>query len=378
MTVALAERPALPAPVNSHRKPGRDRYIDTLRALALIRVVLYHLTGWAWLPLVFPSMGVMFAIGGSLVAASLARADHWQVLRKRLRRLLPPLWAMGLILVPIMLLVGWSANSVSHQGTPLGWSLLYWVLPLSTPPASEWGHELVVPLWYIRTYLWLLLLSPALLWLFRRWPVAVFVAPLAVLCSFAVGLTVDNGSRSDAVTISVATFTMCWLLGFAHHDGLIRAWPRRLVVPVALAAMAAAAGWAITHPAPGQRWNLDADPLTNAVYCAAFVLLLLRFYPSFDGLGRVPVLDGLVRAFTARAVTIYLWGNVALAIAIWLSHEFLAGRLYGWDQVGTARTVQFALAWAVIAVAVLALGWVEDVAGGRRPTMRPWRARSAP
>lgn len=41
---------------------GRDRYFDALRAIALVRVVAYHTFGWAWVGLVFPSMGVMFAL----------------------------------------------------------------------------------------------------------------------------------------------------------------------------------------------------------------------------------------------------------------------------------------------------------------------------
>lgn len=53
--------------------PGRDRYFDLLRGLAIFRVVLYHLAGWSWLPLVFPSMGVMFALAGNLMARSLKR-----------------------------------------------------------------------------------------------------------------------------------------------------------------------------------------------------------------------------------------------------------------------------------------------------------------
>lgn len=55
------------------KTPGRDRYLDLLRSLALVRVVLYHLFGWAWLTVLFPSMGVMFALAGSLMARSLSR-----------------------------------------------------------------------------------------------------------------------------------------------------------------------------------------------------------------------------------------------------------------------------------------------------------------
>jgi len=37
----------------------RNRYIDTLRAAAIVRVIVYHAIGWAWLTLVLPAMGVM-------------------------------------------------------------------------------------------------------------------------------------------------------------------------------------------------------------------------------------------------------------------------------------------------------------------------------
>lgn len=60
---------------------GRDRYFDLLRAIALFRVVFYHLMGWAWLPVLFPSMGVMFALAGNLMARSLAARPALGVVR---------------------------------------------------------------------------------------------------------------------------------------------------------------------------------------------------------------------------------------------------------------------------------------------------------
>ena len=47
----------------------RNRYIDTLRAAAILRVIVYHAFGGAWLTILRPAMGVMFALGGSLMAA---------------------------------------------------------------------------------------------------------------------------------------------------------------------------------------------------------------------------------------------------------------------------------------------------------------------
>ena len=62
-----------------------------------MRVVLNHAFGWVWLTFLFPSMGVMFALAGSLAAASIDRAPHqpWAFMAGRVRRLVPSLWALA-------------------------------------------------------------------------------------------------------------------------------------------------------------------------------------------------------------------------------------------------------------------------------------------
>ena len=89
---------------------GRERWLDLLRAVALLRVVTYHAFGGGWMSMVFPSMGVMFALGGSLMVQSLRRGEALDVIGHRLRRLLPPLWFFGLLAVPVMLWHGWAAQ----------------------------------------------------------------------------------------------------------------------------------------------------------------------------------------------------------------------------------------------------------------------------
>lgn len=74
--------PEAPDTAPAARAPGRDRYLDLLRTLALGRVVVYHIYGWAWLTIVFPSMGVMFALAGALMARSLKRSA-WGVIKGR-------------------------------------------------------------------------------------------------------------------------------------------------------------------------------------------------------------------------------------------------------------------------------------------------------
>ncbi|WP_432535784.1 acyltransferase family protein [Kineococcus arenarius] len=360
-------------PARTGRTPQRDRYIDSLRVVALVRVVAYHVIGGAWLPVLFPSMGVMFALGGALMASSLDRAApvHRHVLLRRLRRLLPPLWLYGAVLVPVMLLHDWTVDSVEYRGSPLTWSTaFFWVVPLSDPPGSEWGYDWVLPLWYIRTYLWLVLLSPALLWAFRRWPLRTAAVPLGLLGAYAVGLWSNTGRSSEAV-LSFATFGACWLAGFAHHDGLLRRVRWRVLAPFAVLTAAAGACYAVLHAVPGPGgWNIDDIPVADGLYCLGFVLLLLRAYPDFSWMARHRRLDSLVGAVNSRAVTIYLWGN----LAIWLAGQvtgltpFTAtvSGLRGWGEV------QLLLFTAVLLTAsVFAFGWVEDVAAGLRPRLLP-------
>lgn len=376
MTPLLERAPGSTAPSGP---AGRDRYVDTLRALALVRVVTYHLLGWAWLPLLFPSMGVMFALAGGLVAASLSRAGQWTVLRRRVRRLLPPLWALGLVLIPVMLWRGWDHDPATYEGSPLSWSsLVTWVVPVYTPGGSAWAAPFVSPLWYLSAYLWFLVLSPGLLWLWRRWPRRTMALPVVVLLAFGSGLTVPNGSRTDAISLILATYGGCWLLGFAHHDGSLRRLPVHTAVPLGISLVAAGALWAHTHPDPALGANIDAIPVANAAYCLGYALLLLRFYPSFDWMRRRRVLDTLVAAVNARAMTIYLWHNVAVAGALVLEQRFVAGSWYPYGQDAVSRVVQYAVVWVLIGAVVLALGWVEDVAAGRPTRLLPWqRPRAA-
>src|SRR4051794_25920332 len=137
----------------------RNRYIDTLRAAAILRVIVYHAFGWAWLTVALPAMGVMFALAGSLMAASLGANGARRAVTSRIRRLVPALWALGAAAVPLMLLHGWR---------PHRYQLLFWVLPVDDPPGSPWGQPFWQVLWYLRAYLWFVLVSPLLYLCYRQ------------------------------------------------------------------------------------------------------------------------------------------------------------------------------------------------------------------
>ncbi|GGS52245.1 acyltransferase family protein [Streptomyces violaceus] len=363
--------------------PVRDRYFDLLRALALFRVVLYHLTGWAWLPLVFPSMGVMFALAGNLMARSLKRPPV-QVIRGRLRRLLPPLWLLGVVGVTGMVLQGWGPDADGHPGW--WWlHLTFWIVPLSDPPYAEglpgvhgfigedWAAELAGPLWYIRAYLWFVLLSPLLLKALRALPVVTLLAPIALAVAFEHSYLALPGERFPSALTDFSTFGACWILGMAHQEGILKRLPRYIVPSVAPVIALAGLWYALNHGfGPGN--DLDSMPLAQALWSFGTVFLLLHISPSWsEWPPRLRRWAGPITLLNSRAVTIYLWHNTCILIAA-----------TQWDRLWSVTVLEqnvpgllespwpvLVLVWVLLGGCVLAFGWVEDLAAKQRPRLWP-------
>ena len=340
----------------------RDRYFDTLRAMAIIRVVLFHAFPIAALELVFPSMGVMFALGGSLMVKSLDKSAS-RAVRNRIRRLLPALWVMALILVPLMIQRGWPDR-------PSWPHLLLWIFPIADPPSSEFGWPATGVLWYLVTYLWLVMLSPVLLKLYRRWNLPTVLLPLFGLLLLA-AYPATFGETTGWVVQNVLAFGSCWVLGFAHREGDLAKLRPALVLGLAAACVGGGLGWAWLHPIDGHV-DLTGLPIAYAVFSIGFVLALLRWAPKMEWLARIRPLDGFVSMINNRAVTIYLWHNVAITIAIYLADPL---NIWSLPNQGEQDAADFSLAIAVLAVAVLALGWVEDLAARRTPRISPFVKR---
>ncbi|MET8566494.1 acyltransferase [Streptomyces sp. NPDC004783] len=380
---AESDRPVFPQQKQARRAPVRDRYFDLLRAVALFRVVLYHLMGWAWLPVVFPSMGVMFALAGNLMARSLKRPAV-QVVRSRMRRLLPPLWLLGVVGVTGMLLQGWGPNDDGHPGW--WWiHLAFWVLPLSDPPFAEglpgihgilgddWASDLAGPLWYIRAYLWYVLLSPFLLRALRALPWVTILAPLALSAALEFGYLDLPGERFPSALTDFSTFGACWVLGMAHQEGVLQRLPR-YVVPSVAPLIAALGLWYAVEQGFRTGYDLDSIPFAQAVWSFATVLLLLHVSPSWSEWPRpLRRFDRLVTLLNSRAVTIYLWHNVCILVA-----ATLWDRLWGFETLYEnvpwlleSPWPVLALAWVLIGSCVVWFGWMEDVAAKRKPQLWP-------
>ncbi|HEX5540597.1 MAG TPA: acyltransferase [Micromonospora sp.] len=328
----------------------RNRYIDLLRSLAIVRVVVYHTTNWAFLTLVFPAMAVMFALAGSLMAASLDRADVRAVAR-RLRRLLPSLWAFAAIMVPAMLLL---------TELPVSWRLLRWLLPVASPPSDSWGSTMTGPVWYLRDYLWFVLASPLALWLFRRWPIPTVLAPYLLLV--VVELRVPD---APLVLREFGLYFGAWLLGFAHHDGMLRRMARRMLLPLAGVLATLGGAWIFTHPG-SNGYDLNGIRLGNGLWSAAFILLLLGLAPAGAAwVDRYAPLSRAVTLLNRRALTVYLW-HMPIVVGL----AMLTGAP-GWKLDPVGLTVRLAVVAALIAVVIALFGWVEDLAARRRPELLP-------
>jgi peptidoglycan/LPS O-acetylase OafA/YrhL len=339
----------------------RDRYLDFLRAVAIIRVICYHVFGFAWLSFLFPAMGVMFALGGSLMASSMRRSTP-RALRGRVRRLLPALWVMGLIVVPAMAWQAWREGE--DLPFPL-WELVLWIVPAAQAPGTAWAAPATEVLWYIAAYLWFVLLSPVAWWAYQRFPLTTVLFPIAGLAAVELSPLELGGIAGDTV-LNLATFGTCWIVGFAHRTGQLRRLRPWVLGLAAGSCLAAGTGWAFTHR-PAEGVDLNEIPLGQALYSLGFVLLLMRISPSMGWLRRVPPLDVAVTALNSRAVTTYLWHNVAIELCYPLGDVVLVWQLS--EPLATGG--YFAVALVLLTIMVLALGWVEDLAARRPPRLLP-------
>jgi peptidoglycan/LPS O-acetylase OafA/YrhL len=237
--------------------------------------------------------------------------------------------------------------------------MLLWLLPLRNPPVNDWGTHTLGIIWYLREYLWFILLSPLALAAFRRWPVPVLLSPIALLVTLAVtGLIVPTEVADFAV------YGGCWLVGFAQHDGLLRRMGRPALVAVAAAFGAVGLTWLFTHPGP-RGFDINDNALGNGFWSMGFALILLGLAPTAAARAR-PRLTRILKAVNGRAMTLYLWHSTAIALT------YLAAKQMGVDLGGHLGHVALLAGVALLlGVAVTAFGWVEDVAARRRPALVP-------
>ncbi|MGV9212460.1 acyltransferase family protein [Micromonospora sp. RB23] len=254
----------------------------------------------------------------------------------------------------VVLAVGWRPQGVGE------WvGLVWWILPLRVPPAGgpSWAWAFHIGLWYIVTYLWLVLLSPVLLRVFRRWP----WPSIGVATALPVGLHLAGVHTA----YFVAAYLSCWLLGFAHHDRLLCRVPWRWYGGLVAGLALAGGTWVVSAMVAGRIGDLNHVAGGTTLWSMAFVAVLLRVRPR---LVRRTSLSGVLRVVNARAVTIYLW-HIPASLGIFV----LPAPVLPYTSVASIA-LRLAGVCLLTAGAVLLFGWIEDVAARRPVTLLGPRA----
>ena len=350
----------------------RDTRLDLLRLVALLGVIIYQWFGWVWTPIVLPFAALTFAVAGVLMAASLDRsaAYPWTVLAKRVRRVLLPVWGLAAVAFPLMVWYGSAAGAGPGIGTAPGWrSMLLWVVPLFEPPSSAWGTAWTGSLWFVPAYLWLTLISPPLLWCFRRWLLRTAALPVLGL-ALALSGTWSASSLIGEVLLTFTLFGGYWLIGFAYHDNRIQTMSWTSVIMVSSILMSAGLIGTL-RAGDATAAQLAGLPVANSLWGAGVVIVLLRLYRKPDSPPRSSRVRTALAAVQGRALTIFLWSFPAFSISAALLSRY--GSSPSSNAASIAQQTVFAL--GLMMVAVLLLGWLEDLAIGRSPRLNPFATR---
>jgi fucose 4-O-acetylase-like acetyltransferase len=299
---------------------SRDRYVDFIRAWAIVLVVMGHwlITAlvpepggginapellatipWTqWLTLGFQIMPLFFLAGGHAAGGSWSRAREsggtasgWMG-RRALRLLLPAAVYSGLVLlaVGICAAVGVDPDTLAL----VGWAM-------------------AMQFWFLPVYLLLSALTPSLYAAHQRWGLLVpVVMGAAALAADALAVAVQEPY------VGMLNYLLVWgvayQLGFCWHDGLLT---RRRLVPAAMAAGGGLAFAALITLGPfpvslilvtGQTPS-NTNPPSSAMlaWAVAQVGLCLLAAPSVRRLLDRERVWRAVRLVGGASMTLYLW-----------------------------------------------------------------------
>lgn len=371
---ADGERPSAVPPASV--RGARNRYVDLLRLLAIVVVVVGHwldtiivteggrlegrsvlaVVGYArWLTIPFQVMPLFFVAGGYAAAAS------WPTWRAR-----GGTWA------------GWTHGRLQRLLRPTGWFLASMAaavvlgnrLGLDPGVLAQAGWAVALQLWFLPVYMLLLLLAVPLTRAWERAGWWVLVLPVAVVAGVDILLRMGRGTVVGWADYLVG-WGVCFVLGIAWRHGALGARAIRVGLLVggslALVLLVTVLGyppWMIGIP--GEPVSNTAPPnLALLAFSAAQLgVVLLCEAPLQGWLERPRVWAAVVRG-NLVVMTLYLWHMVpvlavaALAQVVHLPSGPAAGTLSWWG---------YRIAWVGV-LALLLLGLVRVV--GRFELPRP-------
>lgn len=340
---------------------NRQLYPDTLRAVAIARIVVFHFAGWQLLTY-FPSLGIMFALAGWFVATSLNAKPALTVIYHRLVRLLPTWWAFVLLTLIGGFFYAKGAGIDLHI-TPA------WLFPyerLTWNLDNAYADDAIVVTWYIAAYLSLVVISPILMYAYKKLSWAAIFAPVIAMIVFThfrpYQETVFGGNWYN-----VLTFAGCWMLGFTKADGSINKVPRYLVWLTTIVCVGC--GLFLTYDAQ----SLSSDPIALSVMSFGIAFLLLSLNPNLEfisntswwGRWSLPYwIRDVIRTINTYAVTIYLFHNILIDVAYQIGSRLkvyeVGNVIHAYSQCGRiGNSLCFIILVGLIYIAVKAIGIVE-------------------
>lgn len=336
----------LPRVVRPKSTARRDQLLEVIRGIAIIRVVLWHTWSWWWLSWI-PAMPVMFFTTGALLEQSLGKHGWQTTVQRRVRRLFIPYWVYALTAVVAMVATGWRPDVLE---------LAAWVVPLWDPSGPESFVGLWIPLWYVRAYLWFLLLSLPLRWLQQR--LGVWSVVLAAVAVPVMWFAERDGFHLAFPVVDFVTYLPFVLAGMHYWRSPRDLSPRRL-------AISAVAG--LIFAGAAVMWWLEFGPASNVVNTSSVLMLFVGSAGVFIALAARPIvqrirgpLQRVLHRINQRALTIFLWQGWGLVAADRLVHSQL-------DHATLEALLAILVVGIVCLLAVWTVGVVEDYAARRRP-----------
>lgn len=331
----------------------RDQLLDTVRALSIIRVLFWHALGFWWISWTFAAMPAVFYVSGAVFAKSLARSTPWQVVRGRLRRLLPPyamFVAIGLGAVLVADPSGFRSN-LDDVAT--------WIVPYRSPAQLPWEDGwLSTPLWFLRALILVLLFVPVAAKLAPRASRGVWAAMWAAsLIGVDVALaqqTTELGTAMWRGVGDLVCFGGFFAVGVAvHHKRWEIARIERVQLLVACVAVTAFATWV----APPADMVVNNSNVSMALVGMCWLLVIALFEEPLRHFGSIAAVSRVLRWVTDRSMTVYLWHTLAICVTY---------ALVGPPSGLTGSLIFTALFTALLVALVTAVHPFESI-GSRRP-----------
>ena len=353
--------------------PERNRYVDFLRAVSIMVVVVGHwmiATAWyvdgaltpghllkthpqtQWLTWLFQVMPIFFIVGGYANGVSLESAKRKGVgyagwLVARLHRLISPL---------LVLMIVWGVIA-----------LVMTLMDVRPAVIQFTSQAALIPTWFLAIYTILVILAPVAYKLWRRYGFASFFMFIALAAITDVAFF-----AADMRWLGLTNYFWVWLavhqLGFAWRDGRMGGVGRRL----ALSALGFSVLYSLIHFGPyplAMVGSPDAglsNTLPPKITLLALGIFQFGLLLALEGPMR-RALDGL-RLWTATVLinsmimTVYLWHITVMVIigsVLYLSGGFGLGIEPGTSEWWMTRPVWIGVLLVFLLPAALLLSPLE-------------------